>query len=147
METLKKRRWYRKLCCFYKVYKCHSLKYLFNIIPVTVSRCNTRNTNKIVQFKVKRNFFWNSFFPFAVIEWKELNLNIRNSESLNVFKNSLVKFICPSGNSVFNCHNPRGVILLTRLRLGLSHLREHKSNIAFKIHSRQFAFVVMILRL
>ena len=57
LETLKKRRWYRKLCCFYKVYKCHSLKYLFNIIPVTVSRCNTRNTNKIVQFKVKRNFF------------------------------------------------------------------------------------------
>ena len=133
METLKKRRWYRKLCCFYKVYKCHSLKYLFNIIPVTVSRCNTRNTNNILQFKVKCNFFWNSFFPFAVIEWKKLNLNIRNSESLNVFKNSLVKFICPSGNSVFNCHNPRGVILLTTLRLGLSHLREHKSNMVFKI--------------
>ena len=61
LETLEKRRWYRKLCCFYKVYKSHSLKYLFNIIPVTVSRYNTRNTNNIPQFKVKQNFFRNSF--------------------------------------------------------------------------------------
>ena len=132
LETLKKRRWYRKLCCFYKVYKSHSPKYLFNIIPVTVSRYNTRNTNNIPQFKVKHNFFRNSFFPSAVIEWNKLDLNIRNSESLNVFKNSLLKFIRPSGNSVFNCHNPRGVKLLTRLRLGLSHLREHKFKHGFQ---------------
>ena len=33
----------------------------------------------------------------------------------------------PSGSTVFNCHNPKGVKLLTRLRLGLSHLGgEHK---------------------
>ena len=37
-----------------------------------------------------------------------------------------MKFIRPSGNSVFRCHNPKGIKLLTRLRLGLSHLREHK---------------------
>ena len=29
-------------------------------------------------------------------------------------------------NSVFNCHQPEGLILLTRLRLGFSHLRVHK---------------------
>ena len=126
LETLEKRRWYRKLCCFYKVYKSHSPKYLFNIIPLTVSTYNTRNISNIPQFKVKHNFFRNSFFPSAVIEWNKMNLNIRNSESLNVFKNSLLKFIRPSGDSVFNCHNPRGVKLLTRLRLGLSYLRERK---------------------
>ena len=85
LETLEKRRWYRKLCCFYKVYKSHFPKYLFNIIPVTVSRYNTKNTNNIPQIKVKHYFFRNSFFPSAVIEWKKLDLNIRNSESLNVF--------------------------------------------------------------
>ena len=132
LETLEKRRWYWKLCCFYKVYQSHSPKCFFNIIPVTVSRYNTRNTNNIPQFKVKHNFFRNSFFPSAVIEWNKLDLNIRNSESLNVFKNSLLKFIRPSGNSVFNCHNPRGVKLLTRLRLGLSHLREHKFKHGFQ---------------
>ena len=34
LEILEKRRWYKKLCCFYKVYKSHSPKYLFNIIPI-----------------------------------------------------------------------------------------------------------------
>ena len=88
LETLEKRRWYRKLCCFYKVYKSHSPKYLFNIIAVTVSRYNT-NTKNIPHFKVKHNFFLIFFFPSAVIEWNKLDLNIRNSESLNVFKNNL----------------------------------------------------------
>ena len=51
---------------------------------------------------------------------------------MNVFNNSLLNFIRPSGNSVFNCHNPSGVKLLTRLRLGLSHLREHKFKHGFQ---------------
>ena len=126
METLEKRRWYRKLCCFYKVYKSHSPKYLFNIIPVTVSRYNTRNTNNIPELKVKHNFFRNSFFLSAVIEWNKSGLNIRNSKSLNIFKKSLLKFMRPFGSSVFSCHNLRGVKSPTRLRLGSSHLREHK---------------------
>ena len=71
-------------------------------------------------------------FPSAVIEWNKLDLNICNSESLNVFKNSLLKFIRPPGNSVFSCHNLRGVKLLTRLRLGLSHLRDHKFKHGFQ---------------
>ena len=56
LETLEKRRWYRKRCCFYKVYKSHCPKYLFNIILVAVNRYNTRTTNDIPQFKVKHNF-------------------------------------------------------------------------------------------
>ena len=87
---------------------------------------NTRNTNNIPQFKVKHNFFQNSFFPSVVIKWNKLDQNIRNSENLFIFKKKLLKFIRPSGNNVFRYHNPKGIKLLTRLRLGLSHLREHK---------------------
>ena len=29
-------------------------------------------------------------------------------------------------NSIYNCHNSRGIRLITRLRHGLSHLRSHK---------------------
>ena len=61
LETLEKRRWYMKLCCFYKVYKNYSSKYLFKIIHVTMSRHNTRNTNSIPQFRVKYIFFEVSF--------------------------------------------------------------------------------------
>ena len=80
---------------------------------------NTRNANNISQFKEKHNF---SVF----IEWNKLNQNIRNSEHLFTFKKKLLKFMRPSGNSVFRCHNPKGIKLLTRLRLGISDLREHK---------------------
>ena len=37
-----------------------------------------------------------------------------------------MEFLRPSSNSVFKCHSPKGIKLITRLRLGLSHLREHK---------------------
>ena len=61
-----------------------------------------------------------------MIEWNKLGLNIRNSESLTSFKSKVLKFIRPSENSIFLCNNPKGIQLLTRLRLGLSHLRDHK---------------------
>ena len=88
---------------------------------------NTRNANNIYSsFQGKTNFFKNSFLPSVVIEWNKLDQNICNTENLNILKKKLLKFIRPSGNSVFRCHNPKGVKLLTRLRLSLSHFREHK---------------------
>ena len=87
---------------------------------------NTRNANNIPFFKVKHNIFQNSFFTSVVIVWKKLDQSICNSKNLNIFKKKLLKFICPSGNSFFRCHNPKGVKLLTKLRLAQSHRREHK---------------------
>ena len=49
-----------------------------------------------------------------------------------VFKSNILKFIRPSPNSVYNCHNPRGICLITRLRLSLSHLRGHKFKHGFE---------------
>ena len=121
-KTFKKRRWYRKLCCFYKIFRSQSPQYLFNTIPTSVRPYNTRNANNIPQFKVQHNFFQNLFFPFVVIEWNKLDLNVRHSENLFIFKKKLLKFIRLSENSVFKCHNPKGIKLLTRLRLGPSHL-------------------------
>ena len=97
-----------------------------------MSRYNTRNANNMSYLKVKHNFLQNSFFPSVVIEWNKLGLNIRNSKSLNIFKKSLSKFMRPSGSSLFSCHNLRGVKLLTRLALDLSHIREHKLKHGFQ---------------
>ena len=47
-------------------------------------------------------------------------------------KKSLLQFIRLSGSSGFNCHNLRGVKLLIRLRLGLSHLGKHKFKHGFQ---------------
>ena len=61
LKPLQQRRWYRKLCLFFKIYKTQCLKYLFDIIQQ-----------------------WYS--PSTIIEWNKLDSNIRNSETLNIFK-------------------------------------------------------------
>ena len=58
--------------------------------------------------------------------------HLRKYENFPVFKSNILKFIRPSPNLVYNCHNPRGICLITRLRLGLSHLREHKFKHGFQ---------------
>ena len=131
-SSLQRQRWYRKLCLFYKIFKENKPVYLFNLIPTKNSNYNTRNTDKITLFHTKFNFFKNSFFPSTVIEWNKLDPNLRSAASLSVFKKNLLKFIRPSPNSVFNCHNCRGIKYLTKLRLGLSHSREHKFKHSFQ---------------
>ena len=80
----------------------------------------------------KHNFFKNYFFPSAIIEWNNLDPNLRNSKSISVFKEKILDFIWPSPNSVFDIRNPKGIKLITRLRLGLSHFREHKFKHSFQ---------------
>ena len=132
LESLQQRRWYRKLCLFFKVYKNQCPKYLFDIIPQSNCPYRTRNALNIPHINVKHQFFKNSYFPSTIIEWKKLDSNIRNSETLNIFKSKILKFIRPTADSIFGCHNPIGVTLLTRPRLGLSRLRKHKFKHSFQ---------------
>ena len=76
--------------------------------------------------------FKNSFSPSTIIEWNNLDPNLRNSDTYGTFKNAILNFIRLSRKSVFKCHNPQGIKFLTRLRLGLSHLREHKFKHSFQ---------------
>ena len=82
--------------------------------------------DNISNLKTRSNFFRNSFFPSTITEWNKLDHGIRNSDSFHVFKLSLLKFVRPVVNSIFEVNNPYGLKLLTRLRLGLSHLHYHK---------------------
>ena len=43
-----------------------------------------------------------------------------------MFRKKLLTFIRPLGNVTYGIYDPLGVRLLNRLRLGFSHLREHK---------------------
>ena len=114
-ESLKSRRWYRKLCFFFNHKKNKHPSYLFDIIPKFLSTWTTRNHSNIPLFTVKHEYFRNSFFPSTVIGWNKLDNNIRNSESVSAFKKQIFKFIRASLNSMFNVHNPHGIKLLTRL--------------------------------
>ena len=123
LRSLRDRRWCRKLCLFYEVSENKNPKYLFSLIPTRRSLYSTRNIHNIPLLNTTHNFFKNSFFPSTIIEWNNLDPHLTKPENFSVFKSKILKFIRPSPNSVYNCHNPRGI---TRLRLGLSHFREHK---------------------
>ena len=56
------------------------------------------------------------------MEWNKLDVELRKLESLRYFRNALLK----TGRPATNILNPIGLKLLTTLRLGLSHLNEHK---------------------
>ena len=57
---------------------------------------------------------------------------MKNYESIETFLKRILSLIRASPNSTFKCDNPRGIKLLPRLRLGLSHLREHKFKHSFQ---------------
>ena len=102
------------------------------LIPTRNEAYQTRHLNNTPFLSFKHNFFKNIFFPLTILEWNKLDPSLRNSASYNVFKNSILKFIRSSPNKIFQCHNPKGIKLVTRLRLGLSHLPEHKFKHSFQ---------------
>ena len=63
-----------------------------------------------------------------------LNINGRREKrtSVKVLKNYILKFRRPSPIKISQCHNPKGTKLVTRLKLGLSDLREHKFKHSFQ---------------
>ena len=93
LESLQLRRWYRKLCLFYKVFKNEHPKYFFHLIPVKSTPYATRTVGNIPLIKAKHNFFKNSFFPSAIIEWNNLDPNLRNSKSISVLKEKTLNLI------------------------------------------------------
>ena len=105
---------------------------MFNLIPARNTHYSLRTSDNIPCFNTKHSFFKNSFFPSTIIEWNNLDLTLRKCDSFNVFKKEILKFIRPSSNSFYNCHNPVGITYITRIGLGLSHLREHKFKHSFQ---------------
>ena len=96
------------------------------MIPTKNTSRPTRGSDNIPLLGTKHNFFQNSFFPAAIKEWNRLDIHIRKSDSINIFKKRILNFIRALPNKVLNSNNPQGLKLLTRLQLGLSHLRYHK---------------------
>ena len=101
--------------------------YLYNLIPAkTPGSYQLRNVKEIPVIKVKHKLFENSFFSATKTEWNDLDYSLRYAPSITVFKQNNLKFIRLGPNKVFNIYNPHDLKLLTRLRLGLSHLRGNK---------------------
>ena len=109
----------------FKIMNEEAPNYLINLIPKHNQTIRTRNGH-IPIFHCRTDCFKYSFFPSTLKDWFNLDNNIGNSESISVFKSRLLSLIRPVQNSVFNIFEPKGLILLTHLRLGFSHLNEHR---------------------
>ena len=59
LESLRSRRWLRKLCLFYKIYKNKSPSYLYNLISDRVKFYSTRSSqiDNVSNIKTRSNFF------------------------------------------------------------------------------------------
>ena len=67
-ETLKSRRWLKKLCCFYKIKNNGIPSYLANLIPSESHLHNTRNTRNITRYSCRTDTFKYSLFPWTINE-------------------------------------------------------------------------------
>ena len=102
------------------------------MIPIRRALYSTRNALNIPLLNTNQSFLKNPLFPSTITEWNKLDPGSRKAESLSVFKADILKFIRSSSNFVYNCHNSKRLTFITRLRLGLSHLRERKFKHSFQ---------------
>ena len=111
-ETLNDRRHFRRLTLYYKIKNNLTPDYL-RLLAQPFSLDHT-------------NRFLNSFFPYCHHNWKNLDLTIKNSQSLDIFKKKFIKTIRPIYRDCFDIRDRRGISLLSKLRLDFSDLREHR---------------------
>ena len=130
LEYLYQRRWAKRLCLLYKVFSTGQPSYIYDLLPPM--RSSRRHVNSFNTVSCKSEYFKNSFIPNVINEWNKLDPDIRSSTSYNLFCNTLLKFIRPAQRKTFNINDSVGFKLLTRLRLGFSHLRDHKFRHGFR---------------
>ena len=126
LESLADRRYSRRLFTFYKIVKGMAPQYLCDLLPPNRTVGNPRSRLAIYPMQIRTERFRNSFFPFCINQWNNLDSCIRDLPSISRFKRAIFGFIRPKPSPVFKVDNNRGLFLLTRLRVGFSHLREHK---------------------
>ena len=120
--SLKERRWYNKLIFFYKIVNGLLPKYLQSFLETYSQETyslRSQSSDKLKSIPCRTKTFKNTFFPYCIDEWNNLDKEIRNAKSLYKFR-KFVKTEKP-GNSLYNVHDPVGVKLLSRLRLQFSH--------------------------
>ena len=88
---------------------------------------NTHISGNITTYYCRTDILKYSFFPWFIVEWNKSDLKCRKC-TYNVLRNHLLKSIQPLSNAIYNIHDHLEIPLLTRLRLGLSHLNEYRFN-------------------
>ena len=125
-EPLEARRMKHRLLLLYKMFNNLSQEYLSSLIHPTInniSRHNLRNAHNIQTLDSRTTQYFNSFLPSSVREWNNLSLDVRNSDSIIIFKrklNSDIKYI----SRYFYAGKRSAQVLHTRLHTKCSSLND-----------------------
>ena len=76
LESLKFRRWFRKLCTFYKIKIAGLPSYLYDFIPKSSHMYNNRSVEDVAMLYSRTNIFKYSFFPSTISKWNKLDFKI-----------------------------------------------------------------------
>ena len=95
-------------------------------------RSSRRHVDLFKLVSCKTEYFKNSFIPNVIYEWNKFDHDIHSSASYNLSHNTLLQFIRSVQRKTFNINDSVGDKLLTGLRLGFSHHREHKFRHGFR---------------
>ena len=131
IESMKLSPWFRRLCYFFKIQSSGLPQYLNDLIPKPFLRYTTR-FSPLPNFKVRTELFRNSFFPYTMNQCNNSNNIIKSSELYLMFRKRMFNLINPKCNETYGIHKPTRLKLLTRLRLDLSYLNDHKFNYNFR---------------
>ena len=107
LESLKSQRWFRRLCCMFKIMKNEASINLISLIPKREQTFNTRNKH-LPTYNCRTDCFKYSIFPCTLNDWFNLDVSIRNSESISIFKSKLLSFIRPVQKNIFNILTLKG---------------------------------------
>ena len=113
LESLRSRRWLRRMCYFYKLIKTQKPPNLFNLIPPKLN--SFRHPSIYSAMRCRKDYLKNSFIPYVVRKWSRLSPEIRNSTSCQEFRKSILSFITLTCSWLFSIHHAVGIKLLVRL--------------------------------
>ena len=139
-ESLKERRWLRRLCYLYKIVNTKQSGYLNDLIPPF--QRSPRNKVCIYEPFCQTVSFKHCFLLCAIKEWNELDYEIRNAETYASFQKMPLNFTRPIRNSTYKIYDPLGIKILTKLRLGFSHLSKTNLDITLLTHWTRYVLVL-----
>ena len=86
-------RWGRKLIFFYKIVNGLLPEYLHSYLKFSSQdnySLRSASAPIVKSIPSRTKSFKKTFFPYYINEWNKLNVEIRDTRSLNIFKNSIL---------------------------------------------------------
>ena len=77
--------------------------YLSSYLPARLTMpFDIRTRNPIYPLNIRTERFRNTFFPYCISQWNNLDADISNLPSVSTFKNAIFEFLRPKQNHVFD---------------------------------------------